>query len=111
VKPKDDGTTVRGLDPSEFENAFVIEDESEEPSRVGTPSIGEENSATMAGSNATEAGEGSEKGAEKVADTTPQPPAELPAEVRVKLRKLEKLEAKYQGNTRGVGVLSGSDVS
>lgn len=101
LKPKDNEVnTARGPDPSEFENAFVIEDDSEEPSRAGTPAIGEEKAAAMAESNATgEAGalgESNEKVAEKAVEAPPKAP-ELPTEVRTKLRKLEKLESKYQG--------------
>lgn len=99
--------TGRGPDPSEFENAFVIEDESGEPSRVGTPAPGEEKTGTMADKippTAT-AGEGSEadKGKETQGPTDvdlPAPaPAELPADVRARLRKLEKMETKYQGES------------
>ena len=40
-KPKlQDDAPAQSPDPSEFENAFVIEDESTEPSRVGTPANG-----------------------------------------------------------------------
>ena len=91
--------TARGPDPSEFENAFVIEDEFEEPSRAGTPSIGEEKVTTMAEGNApTEAGASGES-KEKAAETPEgQPKApELSPEIRTKLRKYEKLESKYQG--------------
>jgi hypothetical protein len=99
-KPKDNEVnTARGPDPSEFENAFVIEDESEEPSRVGTPSIGEEKVTTMAEGNApTEAGASGES-KEKAAETLEGPPKapELSPEIRTKLRKYEKLESKYQG--------------
>lgn len=101
-RPKDnDGIAARGPDPSEFENAFVIEDEPEEPSRVGTPDIMDEKAALMADSNApTEANaamDGGEKVSEKAPDTAPRPSTELPADVRTKLRKLEKLESRYQG--------------
>jgi hypothetical protein len=100
-KPKDNEVnTARGPDPSEFENAFVIEDESEEPSRVGTPAIGEEKPATMVEGNATAeagaSGESSEKAPEKAVEASPKA-SELSPEVRTKLRKLEKLESKYQG--------------
>jgi len=54
----------------------------------------------MAESNATSeaggSGDGSDKGAEKTGNIPPKA-AELPTEVRTKLRKLEKLESKYQG--------------
>jgi hypothetical protein len=99
-RPKDNEVnTTRGPDPSEFENAFVIEDESEEPSRVGTPAI-EEKAATMAEGNASgeagASGESKERAAEKPVEAAPKA-SELPPEVRTKLRKLEKLESKYQG--------------
>jgi hypothetical protein len=101
VKPKDNEVnTARGPDPSEFENAFVIEDESEEPSRVGTPSVGEEKAAAMAEGNTIAetavSGDGREKVVEMAVEASPKAP-ELPTEVRTKLRKLEKLESKYQG--------------
>lgn len=100
-KPKDNEVnTARGPDPSEFENAFVIEDDSEEPSRVGTPAIDEEKAAMMAEGNAPgEAGaEGGskEKAAEKPVEAAPKA-SELPPEVQAKLRKLEKMESRYQG--------------
>lgn len=102
-KPKakdNEVNTARGPDPSEFENAFVIEDESEEPSRVGTPAIGEEKTPTMAEGNAPvesgASGESKEKPAEKPVETTTKAP-EMSPEIRAKLRKLEKLESKYQG--------------
>lgn len=107
-KPKDNEvSTARGPDPSEFENAFVIEDESEEPSRVGSPAIGEEKPATMAEGNATAkaeaSGESSEKTTEKAVGASPKAP-ELSPEVRTKLRKLEKLESKYQGRVDWSGL-------
>jgi len=100
-RPKDNEVnTIRGPDPSEFENAFVIEDESEGPSRVGTPAIGEEKTAAMAESNtlgeAEPLLESKEKAVEKPAQAPPKT-SELPPEIRTKLRKLEKLESKYQG--------------
>jgi hypothetical protein len=41
-------------------------------------------------------GESREKPAEKPVETTPKAP-EMSPEIRAKLRKLEKLESKYQG--------------
>lgn len=76
----------------------MIEDESEEPSRVGTPSIGEKVTTMAEGNAPTEAGasgESKEKAAEKAEGPTQAP--ELPPEIRTKLRKYEKLESKYQG--------------
>lgn len=78
----------------------MLEDESEEPSRVGTPAIVEEKAVTMAESNAPAeaggSGEGNEKAPQITVQASPKAP-ELPPEVRTKLRKLEKLESKYQG--------------
>jgi hypothetical protein len=115
AKPKDNEVnTARGPDPSEFENAFVIEDESEEPSRVGTPAIEDEKLAAMTEGNATGetggSGEGNEKAAEKVVEAPPKT-IELPTEVRTKLRKLEKLESKYQGRiVCGLGRVDSADI-
>ena len=101
--------TARGPDPSEFENAFVIEDDSEEPSRVGTPAIGEEKTATMPESNAPAetgaAGEDKEKAVEMPPEPSPKAP-EIPPEIRTKLKKLERMETKYQGTVyTGRGML------
>ena len=109
-RPKDNEVnTARGPDPSEFENAFVIDDEPEEPSRVGTPAIGEEKTATMAEGNVPAEsgalGESKEIAAEKPVEASPKAP-QLSPEVRTKLRKLEKMETKYQGRAlRGTGRL------
>lgn len=47
-KPKpQDNAPAQGPDPSEFENAFVIEEDSAEPSRVGTPANGKQSWATV----------------------------------------------------------------
>lgn len=79
----------------------MIEDDSEGPSRAGTPAPLETKAEKMSenGTNEETAG-GSEAGvvSEKV-DSIPNSPtvAELPPDVRTKLRKLEKLEARYQG--------------
>ena len=75
----------------------MIEDESEEPSRVGTPANMGEKTALIAEDEAPAAAgsvNGSEKGSEK---ETPPTTIELPVDVRAKLRKLEKLESRYQG--------------
>jgi hypothetical protein len=49
-------------------------------------------------STPSEAADGGEGAEEKQGETVPQPiPVELPADVRSKLRKLDKLESRYQG--------------
>lgn len=88
-KPKDDGTVGRGPDPSEFEKAFVIDDE-DEPVKVP------EKTEVMADNNGAEANVSGEAEKRESIDSSPKAP-ELPTEVRAKLRKLEKLEGRYQG--------------
>ncbi|KAL9604355.1 MAG: hypothetical protein Q9219_000543 [cf. Caloplaca sp. 3 TL-2023] len=88
----------KGPDPADFEPECVIDD-SNPPSRSGTPKPGparSESSTKDAVQEAPEeAGHGEEQ-AEKVADSSQAAaPAELPTDVRVKLRKLEKLESRY----------------
>lgn len=91
----------RGPDPSVYESAFVIEDDSEDPSRVGTPAPPEIKAEKMSenGTNQEVTGDGEAGVVREDADNVPKPPAiaELPPDVRTKLRKLEKLEARYQG--------------
>lgn len=103
----DDG--ARGADPSVFEGAFVIEDDSEEPSRAGTPAtpeakpeITEEKGTTAENTGAVDSEVVNEK-----AEAPPKPSAtDLPADVRSKLRKLDKLEARYQGMLFHSGIMS-----
>lgn len=79
----------------------MIEDDSEEPSRVGTPAPTDTKSLTTDEKMSTDAPAvaGAEVINEKAEDETskPLPPVELPTDVRSKLRKLEKLESRYQG--------------
>lgn len=97
------GTPVRGPDPTEFEPEFTIGDD-EGSSRSATPqqdpptsssskdtpeqNAGEEKSTAEESPNAKDAAPASE---------TKQSPSELPADVKVKLRKLSKMETRYQG--------------
>lgn len=92
----------RGPDPAEFEKAFVIEDESEEPSRVGTPALPDVASDTpktgTTQSDEMDTKASMEEGAKKDEQgSEAAKPVELPPDVRTKLRKLEKLESRYQG--------------
>ncbi|EXJ94458.1 hypothetical protein A1O1_02854 [Capronia coronata CBS 617.96] len=100
-------------DPSEFEPEFTIgDDESAVPSRVGTPKpemkekhqeSGEERQALQTSQEGQETGASSEATVDKkpaAADGDgdgpgPLRPQELPAEVRGKLRKLDRIEARY----------------
>ena len=95
------GTPVRGPDPTEFEPEFTIGDD-EASSRSATPqqdppssskgtpeqNAGEDKSTAEESPNGKDAAPASE---------TKQSPSELPAEVKVKLRKLSKMETRYQG--------------
>lgn len=104
-------------DPAVFEAAFVLDD-SEEPSRAGTPKpVPPEKDVKDTDSNpqngishktqdgkeegAMEKKSGSQDGSPsqpRVTELAPTPAAsELSPEVRQKLRKLEKLEATYPG--------------
>jgi hypothetical protein len=95
-KPKEYDGSTRGADPSEFETNFVIDDEAEEPSRVGTPATMDEKEPLKA-EDGVPAQAGSVNGTEKGGDVEESPSIELPPDVRAKLRKLEKLESRYQG--------------
>lgn len=108
---------MRGPDPKDFEPEFAIGDD-EGSSRSGTPRPGTEN-GTPATDGAKEHNETAAESSE-VNDTAPtqkiqataaasvpssesadndanQFPSEAPAEIRAKLRRLDKLESKYQG--------------
>ncbi|KAL8694208.1 MAG: hypothetical protein Q9218_001095 [Villophora microphyllina] len=88
----------KGLDPSEFDPEFVIDD-SDVPSRSGTPRPvpSRSDSAVMEtaekpSAEATYGEDGQEKAQPDGASAASQ---ELPTDVRVKLRKLDKLESRY----------------
>lgn len=97
---KDNDTAEKGPDPSEFEPEFVVDDE-ESRSRVGTPGPGAERSGGVAVGGAVKekalAEETKEPNGRLAEDGDGPAPPELPTDVRVKLRKLDKLESRYQG--------------
>ncbi|KAL9038517.1 MAG: hypothetical protein Q9214_005249, partial [Letrouitia sp. 1 TL-2023] len=90
---------AKGPDPSDFEPEFVIDD-SNAPSRSGTPRPPQERSESStkveteedAAGDVTQGTSGRDKSASGEISSTPP---EIPTEVRVKLRKLEKLESRY----------------
>ncbi|PYI00758.1 hypothetical protein BO78DRAFT_329220 [Aspergillus sclerotiicarbonarius CBS 121057] len=99
------GTPVRGPDPNEFEPEFAIGDD-EGPSRSATPRL-----ESAGGSEAAPEENGGEGKATAEESTTKKPeaqpvteanqsPSDLPPEIRVKLRRLGKLESRYQGKER-----------
>lgn len=81
----------------EFEKAFSLEDDSEEPSGTNTPAVVEEKAAMGESEPASGSAEANEKGDGTPVSATSRTPNELPPEVRSKLRKLETLESKYKG--------------
>jgi hypothetical protein len=104
-KPKDPENggqplpTGKGPDPSEFDPEFVIGEEEEQPSRSSTPRPKEKAETTD-----SIAGNGKEKEKEDdgqiaAADRKASPPPEIPPEVQIRLRKLDKLEPKYSGES------------
>ena len=110
-KDGEKGPLLKGPEPAEFEPEFVIDDD-EVPSRTGTPRPAQEKPDStgpppygprdqLAPSEGTEAGKPDGGGAA----LTPVPP-ELPKDVRLKLRKLEKLESRYNGMNVNTGSCS-----
>ena len=85
-------------DPAEFENAFEVDDGT--PSRSSTPQPVTDQDSQAGGTgradSRTRASGNADKSKEKDIDHTYQAD-ELPTEIRVKLRKLDKLESRYQG--------------
>ncbi len=88
---------VKGPDPSSFEPNFVIEDG--ELSRSGTPAPMDVGSVADGKDGQKIPGSEPAWEAQDEATTTGSPRAshDIPTDVRVKLRKLEKLETRYQG--------------
>ncbi|KAG9231814.1 putative Golgin IMH1 [Amylocarpus encephaloides] len=112
AKPKDgDGSPARGPDPSEFESAFVIEDESEETASATSV---KEKADSMADTSATPeakaSGDGKGKGTEMAAES-PTKASDLPADVRAKLQRLENLQSKYKELLRSYRVAHSRAVS
>jgi chromosome segregation ATPase len=95
----------KGPDPSEFEPEFAIgDDESAAPSRTSTPKPPSEQTTVTQEAAALKEGDSIPKGGEtaesRLAETNELPipqvrTQELPNDVQVKLKKLDRLEAKY----------------
>lgn len=92
------GTPIRGPDPTEFEPEFTIGDD-EGSSRSATPQQDppKDTPEQNAGEDKSTAEELPNEKDAAPAPETKQSPSELPAEIRVKLRKLSKMETRYQG--------------
>lgn len=96
---------MRGPDPTEFEPEFAIGDD-DASSRSATPrpestSTSEDTQGEKSVSEETEStADTSISGKETAPGTeTNQPPPELTPEVKAKLRRLAKLESRYQGTS------------
>ncbi|KAL3417137.1 viral a-type inclusion protein repeat protein [Phlyctema vagabunda] len=110
-RPKeDDEPPAKGPDPSEFEAAFVIDDESEGPTRTGILVAMDEKTSQVEGNAPSEKTKEKENGVETPANAAPKA-VELPQDVRTKLRKLEKLESRYQELLRSYRIAHGRAVS
>ncbi|KAI1391770.1 uncharacterized protein F4822DRAFT_105172 [Hypoxylon trugodes] len=109
-RPSQDQTNGDGAtnpDPAVFEAAFVLDDEDADatsglPEKPGRDAV--VNNEKDGGGDATEQnGETQDQSNntldEKPKDALSPAPAELPPHVKTKLRKLEKLEATYPGNS------------
>ena len=91
----------KGPDPSEFDPEFVIGEDDDQPSRAATPRPKEKAPAADAvGENGDEKKEDSQaaqgEGEAEAPEKAEQPP-EIPPEVKLRLRRLDKLEPKYTG--------------
>ena len=72
--------------------------ESATPSRSGTPKPTVEKEQTSSGEASADGGhEGSEEHSQGRVTINDAAPTELPPDIRVRLRKLDKLESKYHG--------------
>lgn len=97
ARGRKDGEAIRGPDPADFEPEFVVGD-SDTPTRSGTPRPTHEKEQTGSSEASTEGvRESSDEQTQEKAAVNEMAPPDLPTEVRVKLRKLDKLESKYHG--------------
>lgn len=90
--------TGKGPDPSEFDPEFVIGEDDEQSSRSGTPRPKEKvEGAETAGAQDAEKEE--EEGKVEPTGEKVQPALEMSPETKARLRKLDKLEPKYSGQS------------
>ncbi|KAI1005545.1 Autophagy-related protein 23 [Podosphaera aphanis] len=96
-KKIEDIGSVRGPDPSEFENAFVIEDDDEDVEGKATKdNISKETIDPGDGDKESDSKLNPEEAGREAKKPINHPAFEMPPDVRIKLRKLERLESKYQ---------------
>lgn len=90
----------KGPDPAEFEPDVVVGDD-DAPSRVETPQPAKGKPEALAATDARDPnGVIKEQDGESKESDRASTPVELPPEVRLRLRRLEKLEPKYTGTRR-----------
>lgn len=87
----------RGPDPSEFDPDVVVGEDELSRSTTPRPPNEKDESAQQQPTENGDAVKGDNEGAEAARDAKVAASNELPTEVRVRLRKLEKLEPKYSG--------------
>jgi hypothetical protein len=96
---RDSGAASGSPDPTEFEPEFAIADD-DTSGRSSTPQPESSAASDGPGLGDAAAGKGSGASTPRESGSTSQDRAssiELPTEVRVKLRRLDKLESKYHG--------------
>jgi hypothetical protein len=93
----------KGPDPSEFDPEFVIGEEEDQPSRAATPRPKEK--ATPAETSIENGDTKKEDEPATETDEKPEQPPAIPPETQARLRKLDKLEPKYTGESRQPSLL------
>lgn len=95
---QDGAPSTKGPDPADFEPESVIEDLVQ--SRSGTPKPPTDCNGTSTAEKPHVRGDSSqESGETSTSAEEPRTSSDLPTDVRVKLRKLEKLESRYHGGS------------
>jgi hypothetical protein len=87
----------KGPDPSEFDPEFVVGEEEDQPSRAGTPRPKEKAQPAEASTENGAGNKGEEEGPTAEVEEKAEQPPEIPPEIKLRLRKLDKLEPKYTG--------------
>lgn len=107
-KRANDAAAEKGPDPSEFEPEITLDDEVSR-SRVGTTGLSaeqeEDGPLSIAMNDKPPVEERKEPNGKTEESDDASAPLQLPTDVQMRLRKLEKLESRYQGNYGQYGVL------
>lgn len=96
---QDGDPSSKGPDPADFEPELVIDDDDYSRSGIPRPPTNDESIITgEKTAQETSRGESSQESGEATTSVEePRVSSDLPTDVRVKLRKLEKLESRYHG--------------